>query len=341
VIAAYAPHSGLGHLEMQQFRDQLHAASSDVAPRHFLVVLGDFNARVGSACSSSAADSYGGAFGRHGVGERNTEGRKLLDLCAATKLSVANTFFQHRPAHKLSSCSSPNQEHLLDFVLVQRKFLNIVCDVRILRGANSCGEYTRSDHHLVCATICLRLKAHRPRAPRPDVTALQDPDTAARFAAAAAAKLPSLQQLQQQPAAAIWDAVATAVTSAASQVLPELGHSSGHRLVQPSAAPLHALLRQRRALVAQLRHRCLTRSTAPIQAELRSVTQDIRREMRLLKRAATAELGEALEDAAVKGQQKEVWRLLDELCGPAPKRVRQQDTGRTRHRHMAGSGAPS
>jgi uncharacterized protein YbjT (DUF2867 family) len=49
--------------------------------------------------------------------------------------------------------------------------------------------------------------------------------------------------------------------------------------------------------------------------------------MRQLKRAATAELGEALEAAAVKGQQKEVWRLLDELCGPAPKRVRQQETG--------------
>ena len=140
VIAAYAPHSGLGRLETQQFRDQLHAAISDVAPRHFLVVLGDFNARVGSACSSSAADSYGGALGRHGVGERNTEGRKLLDLCAATKLSVANTFFQHRPAHKLSFRSSRNQEHLLDFVLVRRKFLNSVRDVRVLRGANGCGE---------------------------------------------------------------------------------------------------------------------------------------------------------------------------------------------------------
>ena len=33
VIPAYAPHSGLGHLETQQFRDQLHAAISDVAPR--------------------------------------------------------------------------------------------------------------------------------------------------------------------------------------------------------------------------------------------------------------------------------------------------------------------
>ncbi len=119
VIAAYAPHSSLGYLDTQQFRDQLHAAISDVAPRHFLVVLGDFNARVGSACSSSAADSYGDALG-HGVGERNTQGRKLLDLCDATKLSVANTFFQHRPAQKLSFRSSRNQEHLLDFVLVRQ-----------------------------------------------------------------------------------------------------------------------------------------------------------------------------------------------------------------------------
>jgi endonuclease/exonuclease/phosphatase family metal-dependent hydrolase len=203
VIAAYAPDSGLGRLETQQFRDQLHAAISDVASRHFLVVLGDFNARVGSACSSSAADSYGGALGQHGVGERNTEGRKLLDLCAATKLSVSNTVFQPRPTHKLSFRSSRNQEHLLDFVLVRRKFLYRVRDVRVLRDANGCGEYTQSDHHLVCATICLRLKAHCPRAPQPDVAALQDPETAARFADAAAAKLPSLPHLQQQPAAAI------------------------------------------------------------------------------------------------------------------------------------------
>jgi hypothetical protein len=132
VIAAYAPHSGLGRWETQQFGDRLHAAITDATPRHFLVVLGDFNGRVGSACSSSTADSYGGALGRHGAGERKTEGRKLLDPCAATKLSVANTFFKHRPAHKLSFRSSRNQEHLLDFVLVRRKFLNSVRDVRVL-----------------------------------------------------------------------------------------------------------------------------------------------------------------------------------------------------------------
>jgi hypothetical protein len=291
----------LGRLETQQFEDQLHAAMIDVPPRHFLVVLGDFNA---AQCAAAAQQIAMAVLSGATVLLSTTLRRGSCRTSALPpKLSVANTFFQHCPVHKLNFRSSRNQEHLLNFVLVRRKFLNSVRNVRVLRGANGCGEYTQSVHHLVCATICLQLKAHRPRAPGPDVAALQDPETAAQIAAAAEAKLPSPHQLQQQPAAAILDALAAAVASAASEVLPELQHSSSHGLVQPSPA-LHALLRRQQAMVAQFRqlqYRRLTRSTAPVQAELRSVTQDICRGMRWLKRAATTELGEALEAAAVKG----------------------------------------
>ena len=66
---------------------------------------------------------------RYGASKHNAEGRKLLDLCAATKAFLGNTFFQRRAAHKLSFHSSRNQEHLLDFILVGQQFLDNVCGV--------------------------------------------------------------------------------------------------------------------------------------------------------------------------------------------------------------------
>jgi hypothetical protein len=66
------------------FYDQLQLAISSVPPSDLLVILGDFNARVGSDCSS-----WSSVMGPHSIGECNGNGERLLDFCA-TKPYVDN-----------------------------------------------------------------------------------------------------------------------------------------------------------------------------------------------------------------------------------------------------------
>ena len=84
--------------DMQAVLDGLH--DNDI-----LLILGDFNARVGSAsrpieevddaedCEMAPWDRV---LGRFGFGERNAAGENLLVFCAANNLSVMNTWFRRR-----------------------------------------------------------------------------------------------------------------------------------------------------------------------------------------------------------------------------------------------------
>ena len=113
IIVAYAPTSA-HPAARQPFFDSLSKLVGQISPRDFLLVLGDFNSKVGSA--SSASDSWGGVLGRHGVGQIKPTGREMLHFCTANRLCIGNTFFMHRVARKLTfrqpAAASLQRSHL-------------------------------------------------------------------------------------------------------------------------------------------------------------------------------------------------------------------------------------
>jgi len=158
LLVVYAPTSQ--HPEEQAtFLAHLATAVATLPPRDVQLVLGDFNARVGVA---AAGDPYlGCCVGRHGVGKRNAPGERLLELCAATNLCVANTFFQHKSAHSFTWVSPDGRtQAAMDFALVGRRRLSSVANVRAHRHGNLLAPAAGSvsDHHLVVTTLQLRLK---------------------------------------------------------------------------------------------------------------------------------------------------------------------------------------
>ena len=100
VVAIYAPtkpSSGTAQVAAPSdtFYDQLQSVVSDVPPRDMLLVLGDFNARVGSDFQS-----WRSVIGPHGMGDCNGNGERLLDFCSNIQLLVTNTWFKHKFIHK-------------------------------------------------------------------------------------------------------------------------------------------------------------------------------------------------------------------------------------------------
>ena len=96
-----------------------------------LVVLGDFNARVG-------ADHQGwkGVLGPQGVGKMNSNRLLLLTMCAENSLIITNTLFRLANKHKTTGMHPRSKQwHLVDYVIVRRQDTRDVTITRAMRGA--------------------------------------------------------------------------------------------------------------------------------------------------------------------------------------------------------------
>ena len=205
VIVAYAPHSGHPPAARQQFFASLQHAIDSISGMDNLILLGDFNSRVGSAATN--ADSYSGSLGRHGVGRRNVCGEELLRFTSRNQLAIANTFHQHKASHLYTHRNNRTptrtgsylgsafpRQSCIDYIIVRRKWLSSVHDARVQQSANP--GWLISDHHLLAARVRLHLKPpqqqwrQQPHLPvRYDRRALGDEETRAAYTAGVTARL--------------------------------------------------------------------------------------------------------------------------------------------------------
>jgi hypothetical protein len=110
-----------------------------------LIILGDFNARVG------ADNSTWSPLGRYGVGNINDNGLRLLEFCTQNNLAITNTFFQQKLKHKATWYHPRSGHgHLIDFIITRKSNLADICNVK------ECG----TDHNLVRGKFkfCIRKK---------------------------------------------------------------------------------------------------------------------------------------------------------------------------------------
>jgi len=56
--------------------------------------VGDFNAKVGNNVQVD------GLVGKHGLGNYNERGHRLIDFCTENSMTITNTMFQHHPRQK-------------------------------------------------------------------------------------------------------------------------------------------------------------------------------------------------------------------------------------------------
>ena len=102
--------------------DTLYSTLRRISQDDKIILLGDFNARVGRN-----HDIWHGVIGHHGVGNMNSSGLWLLSLCSELGLAITNTFFQLRDMHKTSWMHPRSKHwHLIDYVIVRRRDLNEV-----------------------------------------------------------------------------------------------------------------------------------------------------------------------------------------------------------------------
>ncbi|KAJ4926044.1 hypothetical protein JOQ06_008228 [Pogonophryne albipinna] len=113
VISAYAPTLDAQDEVKEAFYADLDKTLSEVPKEDKLILLGDFNARVGRN-----HHLWRGTLGREGVGNTNSNGILLLTKCSEHNLVITNTLFRQKTKFK-TSWMHPRSKlwHLIDYVL--------------------------------------------------------------------------------------------------------------------------------------------------------------------------------------------------------------------------------
>ena len=149
IISAYAPTLGSDEDIKDNFYNLLDATIQGVDRRDKLVLLGDFNARVGKE-----SQVWSGALGNHGVGKMNSNGLRLLTLCTEHDLTITNTLFQLRDKYKNSWMHPRSKQwHLIDYVIVRRTSIREVKVTRAMRGADF-----STDHRMIMSKMSLQVR---------------------------------------------------------------------------------------------------------------------------------------------------------------------------------------
>ena len=117
----------------------LHGVIDGVAKKDLILLIGDFNAKVGSNNTD-----FETIMGKHGLGEMNDNGEMFADFCSFNKLVIGGSVFPHKKAHKVTWVSPDNRtKNQIDHICISSKFRRSLMDARAKRGAD-----IASDHHL-------------------------------------------------------------------------------------------------------------------------------------------------------------------------------------------------
>lgn len=140
IISAYAPTLDSEQQIKETFYEQLEHQLRHIPKSHRIILLGDFNARVGKN-----SDIWPNVIGRHGVGNINGNGELLLTKCVEHDLTITNTQFRQRNKYK-GTWRHPRSGHwhMIDYVIVRRKHLK---EVKITKAITNIDCWT--DHRPV------------------------------------------------------------------------------------------------------------------------------------------------------------------------------------------------
>ena len=128
VISAYGPQSGRAIDEKVKFYDEMAYEWSICNKNELVFGLGDFNGHIGKNI-----DGFEGVHGGNGFGERNSEGRMLLEFCDEKELCIANTWYKKPDKRKITFRSGKNESEI-DFILVGKTNRKYLRDVKVIPG---------------------------------------------------------------------------------------------------------------------------------------------------------------------------------------------------------------
>ena len=102
ICQVYAPTADSSDEELDNFYSQLQLSVDGTPTGDMLIVMGDFNAKVGQQWEDGE-----GMVGKFGMGDRNGRGDRLVAFCTINGLYISNTLFKQTKANRIWTWESP------------------------------------------------------------------------------------------------------------------------------------------------------------------------------------------------------------------------------------------
>ena len=139
LVSVYAPQSGRGKEEKEEFFTVLGKILSDIDVGERLLICGDMN--------GTEVDGFEGVHVGYGFGRRNVEGEMLLEFADALDFAIVNTRFK-KEVRKMITYETKACKTVIDFFLIRKSERKLVRDVKVVHE-----ECITQHKLLICAKL--------------------------------------------------------------------------------------------------------------------------------------------------------------------------------------------
>ncbi|PFX16641.1 Craniofacial development protein 2 [Stylophora pistillata] len=213
VISAYAPTLQAETEDKEILYSTLDSVSTQIPSNHKIILLGDFNARVGRDHSV-----WENVIGKEGVGNANSNAIQLLTKCAEHQLVITNTLFRQKNRNK-TSWRHPRSRHwhIIDYFIVHCCDRKDVLITKTMTSSDEC----RTDHKLMRSSLSfvIRIKQRMtPKRQRPkyNLGKLDHPEKQAELQSKLTAALLHVDDIDVD---CLWEGLKTAIKTACDETL--------------------------------------------------------------------------------------------------------------------------
>ena len=129
IIQVYAPDSSYDDDEIENFYKILQQKIDNIPKKSTIILIGDFNARVGT----NDAESMPEVVGKYTLGETNERGLRLLQFCSVNKYVLTNTIYKHKPNRRFTWISQDGKtKSQTDLIITGQDNKKIIKDSRTI-----------------------------------------------------------------------------------------------------------------------------------------------------------------------------------------------------------------
>ncbi|GFR73217.1 craniofacial development protein 2-like [Elysia marginata] len=153
IIQIYAPTSTSTEEDMDAFYLDLEKTKKQCKSQDLVIIMGDFNPKVKQRMDD--------VVGRHGLGQKNERGERLVEWAQRNEVIVGNTWFEQLPRRKWTWKSpGDGSRNQIDFILISKRFRNALLISKTLPSADC-----YSDHVLLMGKIRVKLRKQKKTKP--------------------------------------------------------------------------------------------------------------------------------------------------------------------------------
>jgi hypothetical protein len=311
LISVYAPTLTNSDENKEEFYNQLTTTLGKVPRTDKLLLMGDFNARIGSDFSK-----WHTVIGKHGIGKCNSNGELLLNLCSEFELVITNTMFKQKEQRKTTWMHPRSKHwHLIDFIITRSSDKSDIHSTRVMRGANCW-----TDHQMLRSKVAFAIrKKHKKQGPSKPIklntAKLRLAKERERLKEEMDSKTADLDYGNCPTPEESWDTLQQVVYSTAKTCLgkPDRKHQDWF---DPSDQKLRDLLEKRDKAHQKV---IQTRSTRSTVAAYTDACRQLQKHTRALKTNWWDKKAEALQEAADRNDMRGFYSGLKEVWGPQKK----------------------